>query len=276
MAEIITDRELRHSIESTISHSQFFLFVVSPYIDLDEDLKKAFSHLKPDVVKTIVYRKSDNSNINSGISKESRLFFKSLPNIELVAVKNLHAKFFMNEEYTVISTMNLTSSSNHNYEIGIEIDNEKEYGMFQECLDYLIYDILDSEDSDISEERLKNIIPKQLFILDYNSSEVKINGAPLDLKKFESFHKSCNTKHGYCIRCESTKIDFYPNRPLCPKCFSEWNKYKNSNYEEKHCHRCGMEANTSINLPLCEPCSDIYEFEIKREWEKMSKKESIN
>lgn len=43
MAEIITDRELRHSIEITISRSQYFLFVVSPYIDLDDDLKKAFS-----------------------------------------------------------------------------------------------------------------------------------------------------------------------------------------------------------------------------------------
>ncbi len=273
MAEILTDRDLRHSIERTIGIAQTFLFIVSPYIDLDEDIKKAFSKLGDDVVKAIVYRKEGNINSRSGISNDSRAFLKSLPNVELIAVKNLHTKLFMNEQYTVISTMNLTSSSNHNYEIGVEFDNEEEFDKFNECLDYLVYDILDSKDSDISKERLRNIIPKQLFVLEYSPSEVKINGKKIDLKKFEALHKNCNAKHGYCIRCESSIIDFYPNRPLCPKCFKEWSNFKNSSYEEKYCHRCGMEAATSINEPLCNSCEQVYKFEIEREWEKMSNKE---
>lgn len=273
MAEILTDRELRHSIETTIGTAQAFLFIVSPYIDLDDDIKKVFSKLENDVVKAIVYRKEGNINSKSGISNDSRSFLKSLPNVELIAVKNLHTKLFMNEEFTVISTMNLTSSSNHNYEMGVEFSNEEEYDEFKECLDYLIYDILKSDNSDISLERLKNLIPKQLFVLEYSPSEVKINGKKVDLKKFEAWHLKCNVKHGYCIRCESEKIGFYPNRPLCPKCFKEWANYKNSTYEEKHCHRCGMESSTSINEPMCSSCHEVYKFEIEREWEKANSKE---
>lgn len=268
MAEILTDRELRHSIETTIGTAQAFLFIVSPYIDLDEDAKRAFSKLDKDVVKAIVYRKEGAVNSKSGISKGSREFLKSLPNVELIAVNNLHAKLFMNEEYTVISTMNLTSSSNHNYEMGVEFRNEEEYDKFNECLEYLINDILKSDDSDISLERLKNIIPKQLFTLDYSPSKVTINGKEIDIATFEKWHVECNAKHGYCIRCESNKIKFYPNRPLCPKCFKEWSNYKNTVYEENNCHRCGMETSTSINEPLCHSCEQVYKFEIEREWEK--------
>ena len=42
MAEILTDRDLRHSIETIIGTAQAFIFIVSPYIDLDEDIKKAY------------------------------------------------------------------------------------------------------------------------------------------------------------------------------------------------------------------------------------------
>ena len=271
MAEIITDRELKHSIETLIGLTQTSLFLVSAYINFDDDLKKVFCKLKPEVIKTIVYREPDYPNNKSGISDDSRLFLKSLPNVELVSVKDLHAKFFLNERYTIISSMNLTSSSNHNYEIGVEIENEVDYDMYIDTLAYLI-NILESDRSDISSERLKNIIPKELFVLKFSPSEVLINNKSVDLKLFESFHKSCNTKYGYCIRCESTKNEFYPNRPLCQKCFSQWNKYKNYEYTENCCHRCGMESSTNIRNPLCLSCLDIYNFEIEREWEKTNLK----
>lgn len=269
MAEVITNRELRHSIEMLISKSQRLIIIVSPYIVLDDDMKKAFSKTQPDTIKVIVYRASSDKQNKSGISDDSREFLKSLANVEFVAVNNLHAKFFMNENYTLISSMNLTSSSNHNYEIGVEIDNREDHEMTRDCVDFLFYEIFNGIDSDISMERLKNIIPNQKFVLSYSATEVKINGKSINQKQFESFHTNCNTKYGYCIRCQTTNINFYPNRPLCPKCFSEWSKYKNSNHKEKYCHRCGMESEVLINQPQCESCEDVYEFEIEREWKKM-------
>ncbi len=275
MPEIKTDRDLKHSIEITISKASLFLFVVSPYIDIDDDLKKAFSILKPDVVKTIVYREFDKSHSKSGISDDSRAFFKTLPNIEFVAVKNLHAKFFINEDYTVISSMNMTSSSNHNHEIGVEIDNETHYEMFKDCFEYLIYDILDSNDSNMNKERMRNIIPKLPFRLDINGKLPKINGKDVSREDFEKLEVNCNVKHGFCIRCETHNIDFHPLYPMCKSCYSIWSKFKNKDHEEKVCHRCGIELNATINDPLCDNCDEVYKFEIEREWNKVKKKEKV-
>ena len=272
MAELVTDRDLRHAIESVIRHAEKFVFIVSPYIDLDEDIKKAFEHLKTEVIKIIVYRQSDKTGYKSGISDYSREFLKSLPNIEMVAVKNLHSKFYINENFGIISSMNLTKSSNHNFEMGVEMHSEDEDEIYFEGLEYLLKDILLGQDSNMDIERIKNIIPKRPFVLDYDSKRVKINGDEISLNIFRSFHEKCNVKHGYCIRCGTTEMKFYPNQPLCSKCFSEWNKYKNSEYEEKLCHRCGTEVITSINDPLCDNCFEVYEFEIEREWKKINPK----
>lgn len=273
MAELITDRDLRHAIESVAKHAEKFVFIVSPYIDLDDDIRRAFRHLKPEVIKIIVYRQADKSNYKSGISNDSREFLKSLPNIELVAVKNLHAKFYINEDLGVITSMNLTKSSNHNYEIGVDIDSEDDNDMYLDSLDYLINDIFLSQDSNIDLERIRNIIPKRPFSLEYDAKQVKINGELVHLNDFKSYHKYCNVRHGYCIRCASNEIAFYPNQPFCSKCFFEWNKFKNSEYEEKQCHRCGMDSDVTINTPLCSNCEEIYEFEIEREWKKMRTKD---
>jgi len=272
MAELITDRDLRHAIESEIRNADEFIFIVSPYIDLDDDIKKAFNHLKSEVIKIIVYRQSDKSNFKSGISDGSRGFLKFLPNVEFVAVKNLHAKFYINEGVGVISSMNLTKSSNHNYEIGVAIHKEEDDDMYFECLEYLLKGILLSQDSNIDIERIKNIIPKRPFILEFGAKQVFINGEEVCLNVFKTIHNHCNAKHGYCIRCANMEIAFYPNQPLCSKCFSEWNKFKNPEYEEKYCHRCGIETKTEINEPLCDNCEEVYEFEIEREWKKMKSK----
>lgn len=273
MAELITDRDLRHAIESAIKYAEKFIFIVSPYIDLDEDVKKAFNHLKSEVIKIIVYRQSDKSNYKSGISNDSREFLKSLPNVEFVAVKNLHAKFYINEDIGLISSMNLTKSSNHNYEIGVDIEREEDDDMYFECLEYLLKDILLSQDSNIDIERIKNIIPKRPFVLEFSAKQVYINGEEVSLDVFKKYHDHCNVKHGYCIRCASTEIAFYPNQPFCSKCFSEWNKFKNPEYDEKYCHRCSMETKTAINEPLCDNCDEVYEFEIEREWKKFNTKD---
>lgn len=272
MPVVITDRDLRHGIENLIANATKYLIIVSPYIDLDDDMKKAFSKLQPEAIKGIVYRSSGGNSHKSGISDDSRTFFKSLTNVELISVNNLHSKFYINDEIMIISSMNLIQSSNHNYEMGVEIVNREDSEMAQDCLDYLFHKILIGKDSDLSIERLKNLFPKRIFKLDYSPTKVKINGVFVSVEAFKALHINCNTKHGYCIRCQSTNIEFYPNRPLCPKCFTEWSKFKNPNHDEKYCHRCGMEVDSTIDDPLCASCSEVYEFEIEREWGKTTKK----
>ena len=57
MAAFLADLDLLHSINQALACSNNYLFIVSPYIDVDADTKKVFSELHKDVVKTIIYKR---------------------------------------------------------------------------------------------------------------------------------------------------------------------------------------------------------------------------
>ena len=64
MAEIFTDRELKHQIETLISTSKKFLFIVSPYIEIGDDIKSAIKEIPKEVPKTVIYRRNENREDN--------------------------------------------------------------------------------------------------------------------------------------------------------------------------------------------------------------------
>lgn len=267
MATIYTDRVLKYQIETLISKSKKFLFIVSPYIEIGADVKSALEEIQKDVPKTIIYRRNENREDKSGIDNDSRIFLKSMPNIEFVSVDNLHAKFYFNEESALISTMNLTKSSEYNFEIGVSIDRGEDFDLYQDVLEYFAK-IMKSDKSDINDERVKNIIPKPLFTLDMFGQEIKINGKVIAKTDFEKLQVNCNVKHGYCIRCKSPEVDFNPLIPFCLECFKVWNKFKNRDFEENCCHRCGRETQIFIDEALCEDCFYIFKHEVEVEWKK--------
>lgn len=65
--------------------------------------------------------------------------------------------------------------------------------------------------------------------------------------------KMADPEFGVCLRC-GTQIPFDTHKPLCKSCFAAWNRFKNFNYEEKHCHACGQTAETSMARPFCFDC----------------------
>ena len=60
-------------------------------------------------------------------------------------------------------------------------------------------------------------------------------------------------KNGFCIRCGDT-VPANPDRPYCERCFKIWNRFKNDDFEEKHCHTCGKEHKATMVKPLCLTC----------------------
>tara|TARA_R110002049_G_scaffold194568_1_gene363469 strand:- start:1786 stop:2607 length:822 start_codon:yes stop_codon:yes gene_type:complete len=262
MSEVITNRDLKHNIEAAIRNAQRYLFIISPYIDIGTGMQKALAEVSNDTIITVVYRKSGGSSHKSGINDASRLFLRGLTNIEFVVVEDLHAKIYMNEDVAIISTMNLTQSSNHNFEIGVGIDRFLDIKMYTDTLDYIIY-MLQSEKSDLAEERFENIKPALGFTLDIYGKEIKINGNIISKQDFKTLQENCNVKHGYCIRCKSPELDFNPLSPYCKSCFNIWLKYKNRDYEENCCHRCGRDGGSLIDATLCDSCDDIYTSEIE-------------
>ena len=58
---------------------------------------------------------------------------------------------------------------------------------------------------------------------------------------------------GACIR-DGEIIAFDLSKPYCGKCFRNWNKYKNRDYEENRCHACGLYGPSSMERPVCLTC----------------------
>lgn len=42
------------------------------------------------------------------------------------------------------------------------------------------------------------------------------------------------------------EIEFNEDKPYCYDCFKSWNKYQNEDYEEKFCHECLLDTETSM------------------------------
>ena len=47
-------------------------------------------------------------------------------------------------------------------------------------------------------------------------------------------------------------------QPYCKRCYRSWSRYKNEDYEEKHCHTCGKEHQATMSKPLCLVCYRKY------------------
>jgi len=69
----------------------------------------------------------------------------------------------------------------------------------------------------------------------------------LDEDDIEEFDIN-NIAQGYCIRTKSP-INYNKKYPI------KYDEYKSSNDKSgKYCHKCGKDAETSVNNPLCEKC----------------------
>ena len=129
-------------------------------------------------------------------------------------MKNLHAKCYLNEKMAVIGSMNM-------YEFSEK--NNREMGVL----------VTREHDPDVFEDAWNET--KSIY------AEVKFESSTLA------------SAQGFCIRC-SGQIGFTPKKPLCENCYKEWAKFKNKNYREKHCHKCGNLEATTVVRPLCGTC----------------------
>lgn len=98
-------------------------------------------------------------------------------------------------------------------------------------------------------ERLGNELPEDITVLCRDCHQL-----------YEDSKKNKNSQNadeelskGFCIRCKKT-IKLEPSAPYCYACFKVWNKFQNSDYEEKYCHFCGGEISTSMKKPACYDC----------------------
>jgi hypothetical protein len=206
-------------------------------------------------------------------------FFKEFANIEIRYEKRLHAKYYANEETSILTSMNLYSFSQDN---NIEAGVMSKTSILSNITDNLKTNITGEDSFDKAAEDYFNRVVKQSDLLFKRTPEFdsKLFGlskkhmySKTDIDKLTDFfeNKPVNgkekkntasvhkpNKSGYCIRT-GIDIPFNIDKPMSSDAYDRWNKFGNPDYPERYCHFTGEESDgeTSMNKPI-----------LKKNWKK--------
>lgn len=225
--KFLTTKGIASSIEDIIKNAKEYVFIISPYVKIDESyIERLFEAENNGVNLTLIFGKEDMNDFE----KDK---FKKFNNLEIRFLENLHAKCYLNENTALITSMNLYGySEKNNREMGIEINK--------------------SENSDIYGEIKKEADSIKNNAESYtisNKNSQKNNSSNIQYNKYDN-------KYGYCIRCRD-KITFDTERPLCDYHFGIWSKFGDPFYRESYCHKCGRnlwDEEICYAHPLCDDC----------------------
>jgi len=126
MAKFITGKYLTEAICNIIRDAKKDLLIVSPYIKLDDHLKEQiFDKLRANANLHIFIAFGKNEkNPWKSIKKQDFEYFKNFPNISIIYIPNLHAKYYANENQGIITSVNLYDYSfDNNVEFGVISEN---------------------------------------------------------------------------------------------------------------------------------------------------------
>ena len=283
--EFLTGHKLNAAIEDIIRKAERELLIVSPYIHLHERFVEAFKtlHDKPNVRVTLLFGKA-NGDKTSTFHKDSIAFFKSLPNIEIAHRKNLHAKFYANEDGSIMTSMNLYAySQDVNIETGYRVDVYKsKYQAIQAQNDAWNHfdDIFDGADSMFNKEaqfesRLLGLSKKYIgskIEFDVLDEKASPTGTPYSKKRKPRTKRTAKAKTqpdaqtirtekkaasaatmGYCIDTGAS-IPLNVAKPMAYASYKKWMEATGGNPKApmKYCHYSGEASNgkTSVSRPI--------------------------
>ncbi len=285
MSKFLTGSELENKLTDIIWNAKEYVIVISPFIKLDDHVRKIFNKVKDctDIHLILIFGKNEDSKSRS-LREEDFQYFQEFKNISILYNKYLHAKHYCNEKEGLITSLNLYDYSMiNNIEYGVYFrktplnPNDRIFEETEKFTDDLIF-----EKSDVVFIK-KPLYKKKMFGLakTYLSSKVYFdvsmdffNDAPYEIKKhseinfdelgnFDNIHgkkperknakdsSSDNITTGYCIRT-GVEIPFDPSRPLCYEAYQTWLYFENPDYKENYCHKTGEKSNgkTSMRNPI--------------------------
>lgn len=141
MAEFLSKENLLDELLNLFKDAEKFLVLVSPYIKLNDEMKRALQRKIHDekFVIRIVFGKNE-ENKSRSLSESDMEFFKKFNNVEIYYNQDLHAKYYANEYASIVTSLNLHQYSvKNNIEIGILYDIaclicQKKVGWILKCL----------------------------------------------------------------------------------------------------------------------------------------------
>lgn len=226
MVKFLDSDGIKSELSSILKKSNDFIYLVSPYLRINDRYRAILKDMSDQGMEIhIIYGKKE-------MRSNEAEWCNSIQGMGVHYWKDLHSKCYMNEKMAIITSLNLYEYSMiNNHEMGVVIYRDQDSEVYDDILDEVKRLIRISE-------TIKKPTPKT----------ESLNN--LVLKKPKTTYVN-----GYCIRCGET-IGYNLKKPYCEKDFKSWNRYKNSDYEEKtgFCHICKNPTKTSMNHPVCQKC----------------------
>jgi hypothetical protein len=226
MAKFLTGVELTEEVSDIIFQAKKQLLIVSPYIKLDSYFKDGLfiKHKGNSELHLIIAFGKNVNNPNRSLTNEDLDYFKEFPNVSIIYVPNLHAKYYANERKGVITSINLYDYSfKKNVEFGVVsetrfiggsgIDKEAweqtmsvlkdNYTVFIRRPNYkrkiLGKDYLGSETRlDLTETLLSGNLPDKRCVFDFDSESfvnIETNNTRISREDFEKQNNPNKTFH---------------------------------------------------------------------------------
>ncbi len=289
MNKFVTGKELEDAICDIIWNAQEKLLIVSPYIKLDDYFKKLFDkHQRNPKVHIMLLFGKNESEIRRSMSEEDFDYFKKFPNISIIYVPNLHAKYFGNEKSSILTSINLYDYSfKNNIEFGVHyteksfsmgFSNDSDLEAWNTCIKIArendvvfikrpIFEhkksLIKSSKNYVNSEILFDSTDKYYGRIRIKYASKKIGDFPNELDLNEEIERpkredinvdvriNDNPIYGYCIRT-GVRIPFNPNQPLSKEAWRVWNEFGNVDFRENYCHKTGERSNgkTSMRNPI--------------------------
>ena len=280
MGKFVTGKELEDAVYNIIWDAKEVLLIVSPYIKLGAYFKELFDKHQnnPKLHILLVFGKNE-KDVKRSMNNEDFDFFKKFPNVSIIYVPNLHAKYYGNEKQGVITSINLYDYSfKNNIEFGVfskqslldRFSPNADNDAWNACMDmaesnevvfikrpvyenkkmiinigrnYVKSDILfDSTDEFYGTSKSRK--PNGKRLLDF-PEELELNSNSNQRPEREIVEKSIplrkpsETKASGFCIRTGKKIPFNPKQPMTREAWKRWNEYKNMDFGEKYCHKTG-------------------------------------
>ena len=259
MAEFLTTTGISNRLEEIIKNANERLWLISPFLKVNLRIKRLLEdkiRLRPDIETRVIYGKNE-------LQPDENDWLESMTSIRTFFCRDLHAKCYMNEKEALLTSMNLYEYSQvNNYEMGILVSCEEDPELYEKIKEESMQLVRTSEEIRVTVARVEATENDKA---DSVATETRRTPRPVPATENRRPLRPApaTPKTGFCIRCKAD-IPANPTRPYCQRCFTSWNRYKNEEYEEKHCHTCGNEHKATLLKPLCSACyrkyKDVFEF----------------
>ena len=254
MAEFLSKENLLDELLNLFKDAENFLVLVSPYIKLNDEMKRALQRKVHDekFVIRIVFGKNE-ENKSRSLSESDMEFFKKFNNVEIYYNQDLHAKYYANEYASIVTSLNLHQYSvKNNIEIGILLRHRlfnlsEESRLDSEMFDYINF-IIEKSDKVLKKGVQQNNYffglikgkKEQVVSVDETKSFYAISD-----RKSSTITSSLFIQKGYCIRT-GKQIPLNIERPFSYEAYQSWSQYSNPDYKEKFCHFSGEKSDGTI------------------------------